>query len=80
MPRIDLNRFSIKDKSRYKVHDANSATYSKFEISGDKYFQIDMYGSDTRECQGQTSQTIQFNEREAKELVKLLMDYFWFSK
>ena len=53
------------------------ATYCIFEKSGEKYFQIDTYGSENREYVGQPSQKIQFDRNFAKELVSLLIKEFW---
>jgi len=53
------------------------ATYCVFEKDGEKYFQIDTYGSPERECVGQPSQKIQFNGNLAKELVSILINEFW---
>jgi len=53
------------------------ATYCVFEKDGEKYFQIDTYGSPDREYVGQPSQKIQFNGKFAKELVSILIHEFW---
>jgi hypothetical protein len=53
------------------------ATYCIFEKDGEKYFQIDTYGSENRENVGQPSQKIQFDRKFAKELVSLLISEFW---
>ena len=53
------------------------ATYCIFEKDGEKYFQIDTYGSEEREFVGQPSQKIQFNGAFAKKLVSILVEEFW---
>ena len=53
------------------------ASYCVFEKDGEKYFQIDTYGSQDREYVGQPSQKIQFDRKFAKELVSLLISEFW---
>jgi len=53
------------------------ATYCTFEKNGEKYFQIDTYGSENREYIGHPSQKIQFDRKFAKELVSLLIKEFW---
>jgi len=53
------------------------ATYCVFEKEGEKYLQIDTYGSSEREYIGQSSQKIQFNGKLAKELVSILINEFW---
>ena len=52
------------------------ATYHFFEIGGEKYFQIDTYGSPTRENPDQPSQKIQFGKETAEKIVKLLKERF----
>ena len=47
-----------------------------FSSGEDKYFQIDTYGSSTREMKDKISQSIQVDKEMAKELIKLLMDTF----
>jgi len=53
------------------------ATYCIFEKDGEKYFQIDTYGSENREFIGQPSQKIQFDRKFAKELVSILIKELW---
>jgi hypothetical protein len=57
-----------------KVH---RATYCIFEKDGEKYFQIDTYGSPNREDTWKSSQNIRFDGKFAKELVSLLINEFW---
>ena len=64
------------DKSRNNRPDEAPATYCTFEIDGEKFLQIDTYGSPNRKCRGQPSQKIQFNEQFAKELVAILIKEF----
>ncbi|WNR45122.1 hypothetical protein [Paenibacillus roseipurpureus] len=52
------------------------ATYSIASISGNKLFQINTWGSEDRKIKGQASQTIQFNEESARELVRILQDEY----
>ena len=70
LEKIEKNRNSIQGE----VH---RATYCFFKKDGEKYFQIDTYGSEGRECVGQPSQNIQFDRKFAKELVSLLISEFW---
>lgn len=64
------------DKDRNSVHSKVRATYTTFTSDGKKYFQIDTYGSLTREMKDKISQSIQVDKEMAKELVKLLLDTF----
>ncbi|MCM1270481.1 MAG: methionyl-tRNA formyltransferase [Ruminococcus flavefaciens] len=64
------------EKDRNSVHNKVRATYTVFTSGGKKYFQIDTYGSTTRELKNQISQSIQVDEDMAKELIKLMIDIF----
>ncbi len=64
------------DKDRNSVHSKVRATYTIFTSDGEKYFQIDTYGSPTREMKGKISQSIQIDKETAKELIKLMMNEF----
>lgn len=63
-------------KERNYVHNKVKATYTTFTIDGKKYFQIDTYGSPTREIKDKISQSIQLDKEMAKELIKIMMDTF----
>jgi hypothetical protein len=62
---------------RNTIQDKTSAKYCVFEENGNKYFQIDTYGSEDRECPGKVSQTIRFDETIAKKLVSILIEELW---
>ena len=69
---------SIKriSKDRVNIHKKVDATYTVFKYKGKTYFQLDTYGSRTREMKGKISQTILFDEETAGELLKLIEDAF----
>ena len=67
--KLDLDRNSIQGKVQ--------ATYCIFEKNGNKYFQMDTYGSENRECVGLPSQKIQFDKVFAKQLVSILIEELW---
>ncbi len=69
---------SIKriSKDRVNIHKKVDATYTVFKYKGKTYFQLDTYGSRTREMKGKISQSIQFDEETAGELLKLIEDAF----
>ena len=69
LEKIDMVRNSIQGEAK--------ATYCIFKKNGEKYFQIDTYGSQNREYVDQPSQKIQFDRKFAKELVSLLLNEFW---
>ena len=64
------------DKERNSVHNKVRATYTVFTSSGETYFQIDTYGSATKELKDKISQSIQVDKDMAKELIKLLKNTF----
>jgi hypothetical protein len=66
-----------KDMNRNNIQGEVSATYSTFERGGEKYFQIDTYGTENREYIGQPSQKIQFDRVFAKKLVSVLIEELW---
>jgi hypothetical protein len=77
MARLTINEFHFVNKARYNVQNAVSASYATFSDNNRrKYFQIDTYGSPDREAAGQVSQTIQFDETFARELVRILRDEY----
>ncbi|MFD2380697.1 hypothetical protein ACFSWD_06520 [Paenibacillus xanthanilyticus] len=61
------------DKTRVHVHQIVKGTYSVFtDECGKKYFQIDTYGTESREILGKISQSIQFDEESALYLIQLI--------
>ncbi|MGN0606612.1 MAG: methionyl-tRNA formyltransferase [Oscillospiraceae bacterium] len=63
-------------KDRNSVHSKVRATYTTFTSDGEKYFQIDTYGSSTREMKDKISQSIQVDKDTAKVLIRLMIDAF----
>jgi hypothetical protein len=56
-------------KVRCSVHEPVECTYTVFTgDDGQKYLQLDSYGSATRKLTGKISQTLQFNKASAQEL------------
>ena len=76
MAQISLSSIKKIDKYRNTVHDKVHATYTIFEMDGEKYVQIDTYGRIDRENPEKISQTLQFDRATAKFLVNLLCDEF----
>ena len=73
MALITKDNIKKLDKERNSVHSKVRATYTTFTSEGKKYFQIDTYGSPTRD---KISQSIQIDKDTAKELIKLMMNIF----
>ena len=73
-----IKSFEHKSMDRNSIHDGIDATYTTFERDGRKFVQIDSYGRAEREMPGKKSQTIQFDEKSARELFDILSDCFRF--
>lgn len=76
MAQIDLETVRHIDKDRNTVHIKVHATYTAFELDGQKYFQIDTYGKSGREMPEKISQSIQFDKESAQFFVALLKREF----
>jgi hypothetical protein len=77
MARLTINEFHSVNKARYNVQNAIRASYTTFlGNDGEKYFQIDTYGDPGRELAGTVSQSIQFDETFARELVRILQNEY----
>jgi hypothetical protein len=59
-----------------RVHDEVEADYNIVYKNGQKFLQINTYGSNERKVKGVTGQTIQLDEEEVKELKKTLENKF----
>lgn len=76
MAQISVKDIKKIEKARNSVHEEAPATYTVFEDSGEKYFQIDTYGRNDREFPEKISQSIQLNRDSARQLVRLLIDTY----
>ena len=65
-----------RSKRKNSVQPVVKATYSFFDKNSNKYFQLETYGKTTRKNVNSVSQTIQFDEETAAQLVDLLIDLF----
>lgn len=64
------------EKVRNSIRSDSECTYSVFYCDGDKYFQIETYGSKERQVKNQPSQNIQFNKELAAKLINILKKEF----
>jgi hypothetical protein len=72
-----IKKFEKLEKQRNSVHDEVECTYTVFtESSGNKFLQIDTYGSTSRQFRGKVSQSIQLNKESAKELMNVITNQF----
>ena len=76
MAQIDIETIKRVDKERNLIHAKVFTTYSSFENSGKRYFQLDTYGRADREMPEKISQSFQIDKEMAKELVNLLNTAF----
>ncbi|MDQ0253363.1 flagellar basal body L-ring protein FlgH [Evansella vedderi] len=76
MALIKSNNLRRSNKERNLVHKEVDASYTTFNSTGEKYFQIDTYGSNDRKFQGKISQSIQFNKETAVDLITILRKEF----
>jgi hypothetical protein len=76
MARVDEDHLKQKDIGRYGIHGTVNATYFFFDYNGERFFQIDTYGSSDREMQGVPSQKIQFDKETAKLIIEILQKGF----
>jgi hypothetical protein len=66
-----------REKARNTIQDSVRATYCTFGKNGQKFFQIDTYGTNERENLDVPSQIIQFDKAFAKKLVSILINELW---
>jgi hypothetical protein len=64
----------VSNKGR--VHGEVECGYAIFESEGNRYLQLDTYGSADRVIPGKVSQTVQLDESAAKELLRLIRHAF----
>ena len=72
MALIDKEQFDRVDKTRNSIHKPTVATYAVFEEDGQKYFQIDTYGTAKRAMPEKVSQSIQMDRSMAEALIEIL--------
>lgn len=76
MAQISVKSMERLEKQRNTVHEEAQATYTVFELDGEKYFQLDTYGRTDREFPEKISQSIQLNKDSARQLVRLLIETY----
>ena len=71
-----IEQLPKKDRQSSSRHKIAEASYSSFEIDGEKFLQIDTYGTADREMPGKISQSLQFDKEAAMALMKLIKSEF----
>lgn len=59
-----------------KKHQTVTCGHRIFELDGERYLQLDTYGTSERQHQGKVSQSVQFDSTAARELLRLLKTAF----
>jgi hypothetical protein len=68
--------FEPKELAHASAQKPVEASYSSVEIGGERFFQIDTYGSAERQMVGKRSQSIRLNRQAAEQLISLLKQEF----
>ena len=76
MAQISLDSIKKIEKYRNTIHEKVHATYTTFELNGEKYVQIDTYGRIGRENPEKISHSFQFDKATAQFLISLLREEF----
>lgn len=63
-------------KNRQRVQGVVDCSYSVFTWAGDRYIQLDTYGSPDRAIPGKASQVLQFDRTGAEHLLNLIRQTF----
>jgi hypothetical protein len=63
-------------KDRQTVHRPTRCLSSVFDADGQRFIQLDTYGSDEREHPDKVSQSVQFDQKAAGQLLKLIRESF----
>lgn len=71
-------RMDRSSKERNQVHAPVSCTYTDFAnpMTGDRYLQLDTFGTRDRDFPGKTSQSIQLNRDSALQLKRIIEQLF----
>lgn len=71
-----VKSFSVEDQNSRAGHSECSGVIRAVEVAGEKYLQIDTYGSKNREFQNKLSQSLRLTESAYNQLVKLGEGHF----
>jgi hypothetical protein len=71
-----IRDFTVKDLVRSTSHTEVEATVSLIEADGEKFLQIDTYGSKGRAMPGKVSQSLRISQRAFEDLKKLASKHF----
>ncbi|XPV75764.1 MAG: hypothetical protein ACNI27_14135 [Desulfovibrio sp.] len=72
----NIKDMTYRELERAMPHSDVEASYSIVEVDGDKFLQIDTYGSQKRQDKGTVSQSIRFSRESLKQLAKIIETHF----
>lgn len=68
--------FTVRELDRESPHSEVEATVALVEVAGEKFIQIDTYGSKSRAIPGKVSQSLRLSKSAFDDLVKLASTHF----
>ena len=71
-----VKKFSIQEQNSRVGHTECEGIIRAVEVAGEKYIQIDTYGSKEREFQNKLSQSLRLTEDAFNQLMKLGEEHF----
>lgn len=76
MALLDNKNFKLVNKQKNNVHQKTTAEYTYFDVQGNRFFQIDTFGTVGRQNPHKCSQSIQIDKDMAKDLILILQKTF----
>ena len=71
-----VREFTEKELDRSSTHSEVEATISLVEVDGEKFVQIDTYGSKNRAMPGKVSQSLRLSKSAYEQLLQLAEKHF----
>jgi hypothetical protein len=72
-----VQKIESRQKDIRTVHNTTTCTFSLYtNDAGDRFVQLDTYGSEDREVGGKVKQTLQFNEESAARLMEIFREVY----
>ncbi len=71
-----VRKLEQRDLERFARHTEVDGSYSIIELDGEKFLQIDTYGSKQRQDKGKTSQSLRFSQETIEQLLKIIKTNF----
>ncbi|WP_298199129.1 hypothetical protein [Novosphingobium sp.] len=71
-----VRSFETKELDRQSKHSEVEATISLLDVDGEKFVQIDTYGSKDRAMPGKVSQSLRLSKSAFEQLMQIAEDHF----